>query len=325
MSVPAWLAPLWPPFLVGLLGGVHCASMCGGIAAAVGLRARCPSAGFPAAPERTPEPQAQPIVWRVVSQRVATDDGATFGLPTGMQPVAAGAGPAFGPAAMRALAGPPATAVRPAAPAGASPVVGRLLAYNAGRIATYTMLGAIAGVAGSAAWLIDGILPVQQAAFSLASLALLLMGLYLLGLRGPANRLESAGRPLWRRLRPLAARSLAATAPAGSARLAATGMLWGLVPCAMVYGVLLAALASGSAAQGAALMFAFGLGTLPNLLALGASAAWLGRLAGLPALRIAAGALLVGFALLGFARLAGAPMGPLGDLLCVVPAAAARP
>jgi hypothetical protein len=71
----------------------------------------------------------------------------------------------------------------------------------------------------------------------------------------------------------------------------------------MVYGVLVAALLSGSALQGAALMLAFGAGTLPNLLLIGAGAAagqrWLAR----PAPRRLAGLLVAGFGLAGLARL----------------------
>jgi sulfite exporter TauE/SafE len=47
------------------------------------------------------------------------------------------------------------------------------------------------------------------------------------------------------------------------------GALWGWLPCGMVYAVLLTALALGNWWQGAAVMFAFGLGTLPNLLGIG--------------------------------------------------------
>jgi sulfite exporter TauE/SafE len=45
-----------------------------------------------------------------------------------------------------------------------------------------------------------------------------------------------------------------------------SGMLWGLVPCGLVYSVLPLAFLSGDIWTGAALMFVFGLGTLPNLL-----------------------------------------------------------
>jgi sulfite exporter TauE/SafE len=71
----------------------------------------------------------------------------------------------------------------------------------------------------------------------------------------------------------------------------------------MVYGVLIAALMSGSPLDGAALMLAFGAGTLPNLLLLGAGAAagrrWLAR----PALRVAAGTLVAAFGIAGLLRL----------------------
>ena len=60
------------------------------------------------------------------------------------------------------------------------------------------------------------------------------------------------------------------------------GMLWGWLPCGLVYSASLTAMASGSAAGGATGMLAFALGTLPNLLAMGAFAeglrGWLTRL-----------------------------------------------
>ncbi|MEZ5653397.1 MAG: sulfite exporter TauE/SafE family protein [Burkholderiaceae bacterium] len=284
-----WLvavAPLWPPFLVGLLGGVHCASMCGGIAAAIGLRARRSG------------PASAPFPGVVRLQAVGALAG--VGGPAG----------AAAPAAVPACASASAGAIS----------LPRLLAYNGGRVAMYTVLGALAGSAGSVAWLIDGVLPVQQTAFALASLVLLLMGFYLLGERRFGRWLESVGAPLWRHIQPLAVRTLRIER-SGLARLFLIGGLWGLVPCAMVYGTMLSALSTGSAGQGAALMLAFGLGTLPNLLALGLSAAWLGRLRGLPAVRWTVALLLVAFGLIGLARVFGAPLGPLADVLCFVPGA----
>ncbi len=201
-------------------------------------------------------------------------------------------------AARRADSGPaiaiPVVAERPR---GALPV---LLGYNIGRIASYAAAGAIAGLLGSTAWLAGNLLPVQQAAFIAANLLLIAMGLYLTGALRSVAVLEVAGQGLWRALRPLAARLLA-TDRLG--RAVAAGMVWGWVPCGMVYGVLLAALVSGSATQGAALMLAFGLGTLPNLVALGWSAhaarRWLDR----GALRVAAGLLVIGFGIAGLARI----------------------
>jgi sulfite exporter TauE/SafE len=79
-------------------------------------------------------------------------------------------------------------------------------------------------------------------------------------------------------------------------------MVWGLVPCALVYSVLPIALFAGGAYQGALVMLAFGIGTLPNLLAAGwvvsRARAWLDT----PIVRYAAASLLAGFAAVGIWR-----------------------
>ena len=52
-------------------------------------------------------------------------------------------------------------------------------------------------------------------------------------------------------------------------------MIWGWLPCGLVYSTLTWALASGTAISGAVIMAGFGLGTLPALLAVRAGADWL--------------------------------------------------
>jgi len=178
------------------------------------------------------------------------------------------------------------------------------LAYNVGRIASYTAAGALAGGVGSAAWLAAHLLPIQQAAFVAANLVMVALGLALTGLVGGGLRrlaaLEGAGAALWRRMGPHATRLLGATSVPGAL---AAGAAWGWVPCGMVYGVLVAALVSGSAADGALLLFAFGLGTLPNLLALGFAAQRGARLLASPRARLAAGLAIAAFGLAGLARI----------------------
>ena len=98
----------------------------------------------------------------------------------------------------------------------------------------------------------------------------------------------------------MASRCLAADTPR---RAFGAGLVWGWVPCGMVYGVLMAALLSGSPWQGAALLLAFGAGTLPNLLLLGASGALTRRWLAVPGLRIGAGVLVVAFGIAGLARI----------------------
>ena len=89
---------------------------------------------------------------------------------------------------------------------------------------------------------------------------------------------ETGGKPVWRRLQPLLNRLLPIqSVPA----CVGVGMLWGWLPCGLVYSASLYALSSGSAWQGGLSMAAFGLGTLPNLLAMGLFASrlkgWLQR------------------------------------------------
>jgi sulfite exporter TauE/SafE len=82
----------------------------------------------------------------------------------------------------------------------------------------------------------------------------------------------------------------------------AAGLLWGWLPCGLVYGALAAAALAGSPARGAAAMLAFGLGTLPNLLAIGIAAARMRALAGSRVARFAAAGMLAGFGVYGLAR-----------------------
>ena len=78
------------------------------------------------------------------------------------------------------------------------------------------------------------------------------------------------GTWLWRRIQPLTRRLLPAdTLP----RALGLGLLWGWLPCGLVYGILLTALLAGDPLSGAAVMVAFGLGTLPNLLLAGLACA----------------------------------------------------
>src|SRR3990172_3883887 len=83
------------------------------------------------------------------------------------------------------------------------------LAYNAGRIASYTLAGAIAGALGGMV-LYNDVLPLQLALYVLANLMLILLGLYLAGWSSLVTRLEAAGRRLWRPNSPAAKRILSA-------------------------------------------------------------------------------------------------------------------
>jgi len=172
------------------------------------------------------------------------------------------------------------------------------LAYHAGRITTYALAGALAGGLGSAALRLGGLLPVQVALYVVAQLMLVALGLYLLGVPRYLDGFERAGRILWGRIQPAAS----ALFPIRSAaRGYAVGMLWGLLPCGLVYSVLVTALVSGSAGGGALAMLAFGAGTLPSLLAAGTVFPALARTRGGQAARRVAGGIVVAFGLVGLA------------------------
>ncbi len=184
--------------------------------------------------------------------------------------------------------------------------------YHLGRITSYTLAGALVGLIGGQLYAAD-VLPLQIGLLIIGSAMLLLIGASLLGRNAWLKRLEPAGLWLWKLVGPLARRVYP---PRSFAQAGVAGLAWGWIPCGMVYAALPLALVAGGPLQGALVMLAFGLGTLPNLLLVDVAATRLsGRGAGgagaaaLPWLRSLAGAVIVVFGLSGLAhaaRVAGA-------------------
>lgn len=210
-------------FLIGLLGGVHCAGMCGGIVSALSLQT--PGAAATSGP-----------AWTVH------------------------------------------------------------LAYNLGRISSYAIAGALIGALGSLGLLLENWLPVQMTLYVAANLMMVALGLYLTGVTRMLAFVEHAGQRLWQRVQPATRRFLPVR---GAAQAFPLGMLWGWLPCGMVYSVLAMTLLSGSAARGAAIMLAFGLGTLPNLLFAGLLLARFRSILQGRALRLGAGLIVAAFGIWG--------------------------
>jgi sulfite exporter TauE/SafE len=253
---------LFPIFVVGLLGSVHCAGMCGGI---VGALSVAPPAGR--------------------------------SIPVRLMPPA-------------------------------RPALVNVLAYNAGRIGSYMLAGALAAALGTGIGQGAGTLArlpaLQAGGYWLANLMLAMLGLYLMDAWRGLARLEQGGRLVWRHVQPLLRHLRPAPgAGVGPARMLAAGAVWGWLPCGMVYSVLVTAMLSGSAAGGALVMLAFGLGTLPMLLGLGLLGARLRACLRLRGVRLACGALVLGFGLLGLLRAAGGLPHSWVENVCVAPGAAA--
>ncbi len=209
-------------FTVGLMGGVHCAGMCGGIVGAL---------SFASQQHRKP---------------------------------------------------------------GFFAVISLLLAYNFGRLFSYTLAGGLFGTLG---WLLTvwtDIQFIQVLLQIIAALFMLMMGLYISGWWTGLVRLEKAGDIIWQKIQPFAQKLL----PVKTWRHAMLlGLLWGWLPCGLVYSVLVWSVSAGSFQQGALLMLSFGLGTLPNLLAMGVFANQLRQFIQKQGVRYLAGGIIILFAL----------------------------
>jgi len=176
----------------------------------------------------------------------------------------------------------------------------RQLAYGLGRVTSYAAAGAIAGAAGGLALHFQHLLPMQIVLLVVANALVVALGLTLAGFRAWMRPLERVGLVVWGALRRVGVRLAPARTTAGAF---AVGLAWGWIPCGLVYGVLATALVSGGAARGAAVMAAFGVGTLPNLLAAGLVAERLKSVLVRPRARLVAGAVVVLLGLAGFARI----------------------
>ena len=137
---------------------------------------------------------------------------------------------------------------------------GLILTYHVGRLISYSLLGLIASVVGVA--IFQSIMS-NSAPRIVLGVVLVLIGLAMLGL--PLfNELEKFGMRFWQSLAPLRKKVFPIDS-FGKALFA--GLLWGFLPCGLVYGALMMAIAGNNIATGAALMFVFGLGTMPMLIA----------------------------------------------------------
>ena len=148
--------------------------------------------------------------------------------------------------------------------------------YNIGRILSYTLAGLIVGGIGMGLFESSG-LASGHAILQIVSLVMMVaIGLYLAGWLPQVSYFEKIGAPIWRRLEPIGRKMM----PVDSIIKAFVyGMIWGWLPCGLVYTVLIWTLTSGSAINGALTMLAFGLGTLPTLISAGVMTSWLTRLA----------------------------------------------
>ena len=173
--------------------------------------------------------------------------------------------------------------------------LGYALAYNLSRITSYAVAGALAGLLGRTLLAAVNVKPLSIAFRVLAGAIMIAAAVQIVSgwrLLGP---LEAAGSRLWRRVAPWAGRQGRAGGLGGAVAL---GLAWGWLPCGMTYSMLLLAATTASAVTGAAVMLAFGVGTLPSMVTAGVAFEHVARgLARRATLRNVAGALLLAFGL----------------------------
>ena len=175
-----------------------------------------------------------------------------------------------------------------------------LLSYNAGRISSYTLAGMLMGGIGWLGSHLFEIYALQQTLEIIAAVFMLALGLYIAGWwRVLANVERFGGKIIWKRLEPLGRRFM----PVTSYRQAfALGLVWGWLPCGLVYSVIIWTISTQSPLEGGMLMLSFGLGTLPNLLLMGVFASTLNQFIQQPWVRQVAGILIMIFAAVMFYR-----------------------
>ncbi|SFV85435.1 Heavy-metal-associated domain (N-terminus) and membrane-bounded cytochrome biogenesis cycZ-like domain, possible membrane copper tolerance protein [hydrothermal vent metagenome] len=205
-------------FLMGLLGGVHCLGMCGGV---VGLL--------------------------------------TSALPTELR-------------------------------ADSRQVLWYHLNYNIGRMLSYILMGTLFGLAGGVLsdFLKMGVFDLALRMFS--GVLMVLVGLYIGNWYAGIQVLEKMGAKFWVKLQPIRRKFLPVTCLKQAFLL---GLLWGGMPCGLVYGALSFAMFSGSFVEGGTIMLAFGMGTLPSLLLMAGFSSQLNEASRRPVVRKLSGVLII--------------------------------
>lgn len=182
-----------------------------------------------------------------------------------------------------------------AGPAGTARSFGGQLAYHAGRLTMYALLGAVMGSTGAFVNVAGRLAGVADAVAIGAGALLVLVGLSAAGVSSGLRRIEA-------RLSGGLRRIVRAIADGGGpGRLYPVGLVLGVLPCGASWTAFLASAGTGSTAGGLLQALAFGLGTVPALLLVGGAASAVGgRLRG--ALHRAGGVLVAAMGVLFLLR-----------------------
>ena len=172
------------------------------------------------------------------------------------------------------------------------------LLYNLGRIISYSVAGAMAASLGAVSDNYGFGIEVRKILTLIAATVMIFLGLYLTGWwTNVIHKFEKIGSFLWQRIEPYAKRYIPIRSH-GHALIA--GLLWGWLPCGLVYSTLFLAMTGKSVSQGVLIMVSFGIGTLPTLLTIGYFSGSLIAQLQKKWIRTFAGIMIIGFGILQF-------------------------
>ena len=138
------------------------------------------------------------------------------------------------------------------------------LFYNIGRITSYSFIGLLLGLFSSS---LMELLPDPRAfSMKIGGVFFILLGLYISQLMNSFKYLEAAGQTMWKKIEPYGRKYLPASSIGHAWKL---GIVWGWLPCGLVYSALALAVTQLNPLHSALTMMVFGLGTLPTLLLIG--------------------------------------------------------
>jgi len=169
------------------------------------------------------------------------------------------------------------------------------LLYNIGRLSSYIVAGILVAMISHWFALAGQGAGLPNISRLIIGLLTLFFGFYLLGWTVFLLPLEKLGSIVWQRIEPVARKLLPVQSPQQALYL---GLLWGWLPCGMVYVALSWAIAAAEPIEGGLLMAAFGLGTLPAMLGIGVAGSYLVKFLARPSLRIVLGLLVLLYGLL---------------------------
>lgn len=148
-----------------------------------------------------------------------------------------------------------------------APIFWFLLNYNLGRIISYSLAGLLLGLISSVT--LSSFSAAHQYSMIISGVFMIAFGLYISQIWMGLSKVEQLASPFWSKIQPLANRFLPPKTPLKAIPL---GLVWGWLPCGLVYSALPIAFSAGSPVDAGFVMLAFGLGTFPMLMILGKSA-----------------------------------------------------